>query len=129
MVLSPFWRKPRLGLALGSGGLGGAAHIGVLQALGAKRGLLARVFFWQGILLGAVGIVLGLVLGLGLLWLLKGRPIHVPELTFAQQLPVLIKGKDLVLAGGAALMVAGGAGLAAAREAGRQKIVEVLVHE
>jgi ABC-type lipoprotein release transport system permease subunit len=53
----------------------------------------------------------------------------VPELTFAQQLPVLIKGKDLVLAGGAALMVAGGAGLAAAREAGRQKIVEVLVHE
>ncbi|NLN17175.1 MAG: ABC transporter permease [Firmicutes bacterium] len=103
--------------------------IGVLQALGAKRGLLARVFFWQGILLGAVGIVLGLVLGLGLLWLLKGRPIHVPELTFAQQLPVLIKGKDLVLAGGAALMVAGGAGLAAAREAGRQKIVEVLVHE
>jgi len=33
VVLSPFWRKPRLGLALGSGGLGGAAHIGVLQAL------------------------------------------------------------------------------------------------
>ncbi|HEY8418035.1 MAG TPA: patatin-like phospholipase family protein [Limnochordales bacterium] len=32
MRLSPFFRKPRLGVALGSGGLGGAAHIGVLQA-------------------------------------------------------------------------------------------------
>jgi len=31
--LSSLWRKPRIGLALGSGGLGGAAHIGVLKVL------------------------------------------------------------------------------------------------
>lgn len=103
--------------------------IGVLQALGAKGDLLARVFFLQGVLLGAMGIGLGLALGLSLLGWLKGRPIHVPELTFAQHLPVLIKGKDLVLAAGVALLVTGGAGLAAAREVSRQKIVEVLANE
>ncbi|MGI6035642.1 MAG: ABC transporter permease [Limnochordia bacterium] len=103
--------------------------IGVLQALGAKGSLLARIFFYQGVLLGVAGIGFGFLLGLSLLLWLQGRPIHVPELTFAQHLPVVIKGKDLILAGGAALIVAGGAGLAAAREVSRQKIAEVLVGE
>ncbi len=38
MQLSSLWRKPKIGLALGSGGLGGAAHIGVLKVL-AEAGL------------------------------------------------------------------------------------------
>lgn len=51
MRLSPFVRKDRVGLALGSGGLGGAAHIGVLQAL-AEAGLAVHAV--TGTSIGAV---------------------------------------------------------------------------
>lgn len=51
MELSSLWRKPRLGLALGSGGLGGAAHIGVIHAL-TEAGLPIHVV--TGTSIGAV---------------------------------------------------------------------------
>ena len=40
------------------------ADIAVLRALGADPGIINRIFLWQGALIGATGIVLGLVAGI-----------------------------------------------------------------
>ena len=64
--------------------------IGVLKSLGATRGLVLRIFLLEGLLIGGLGTLLGLVLGGGLIFVLMRYPfIHLPgEVYFIERLPV-----------------------------------------
>src|SRR6185503_17601560 len=48
--------------------------IGVLKTLGASRGVVLKVFLWEGLLIGGSGTLLGTGLGWGLIALLKRYP-------------------------------------------------------
>ena len=49
--------------------------LGLLRCLGASRGDVSRIFLGDALLLGVVGSLLGLLLGIVLVWILKAREI------------------------------------------------------
>jgi putative ABC transport system permease protein len=53
-------------------------QLGLLRCLGAGSGAITRIFLFDAVLLGVVGAALGVLLGLGLAWLLKSY--HVSSL-------------------------------------------------
>jgi lipoprotein-releasing system permease protein len=68
------------------------ADIAILKAMGATRSLVARVFLWEGVLVGAAGALAGLVLGLGACWVLGSTDlVTLPDVySFHQRLPVQV---------------------------------------
>ena len=64
--------------------------IGVLKTLGASRGVVLRVFLWEGLLIGGLGTGLGTLLGWGLITVLKTYPfVQLPgDVYFIERLPV-----------------------------------------
>jgi lipoprotein-releasing system permease protein len=67
-----------------------AREIGILQALGASPRQIGRIFLWNGLLLGGTGVGLGLLLGIGLSWILKTYPVIrlPPDIYYVDKLPV-----------------------------------------
>ena len=64
--------------------------IGVLKALGASRAMVLQIFLCEGLLIGGLGTGLGVVLGGGLIALLKRYPfVRLPgDVYFIERLPV-----------------------------------------
>ena len=64
--------------------------IGVLKTLGASRGVVLRVFLWEGLLIGGVGTGLGTALGWVVIAVLKRYPfVRLPgDVYFIERLPV-----------------------------------------
>ncbi|PSQ90839.1 MAG: permease [Bacteroidetes bacterium QH_2_63_10] len=74
--------------------------IGALQAMGASQTDVRRVFLFEGALIGAVGTGLGLVLGLGLVFLQKYYevvPMAQAESFLIDAYPVAVQPLDIVL--------------------------------
>jgi len=67
-----------------------AREIGILQALGASPRQVGRIFFLNGLMLGGTGVGLGLLLGLGVCFVLKQYPIiQLPaDVYYIDRLPV-----------------------------------------
>lgn len=65
-------------------------EIGILKSMGATRGSIRRLFVTQGLVIGAVGMVAGSLLGLTLCWLLERYEfIRLPgDVYFIETLPV-----------------------------------------
>ena len=59
-------------------------------ALGASRGVVLRVFLWEGLLIGGLGTMLGTILGWGLIAVLRTYPfVQLPgDVYFIERLPV-----------------------------------------
>ncbi len=93
------------------------SEIGLLRALGAKRGQILSLFLGEAILLSAIGGVLGLSLGIGIAQLLT---IVVPAL------PVNTPWLFVALAETVAVAIGLGAGVAPATRAARLDPVEAL---
>ncbi len=66
------------------------AEVGVLRTLGLSWKRLRKIFILDGLLIGSVGILLGLGLGMGVLFFLETwHPIHLaPEVYFIKNVPV-----------------------------------------
>jgi len=64
--------------------------IGVLKSMGASPGFVMRVFLLEGLLIGALGTLLGSALGGALIFVLKRYPfVHLPgDVYFIETLPV-----------------------------------------
>ncbi|MBD3368851.1 FtsX-like permease family protein [Candidatus Fermentibacteria bacterium] len=75
------------------------ADISILKAMGATGRLVLEVFLWQGILVGAVGVAAGLLLGLAGCWALHNTGlVSLPDVySFHQQLPVAVAVPNLVI--------------------------------
>lgn len=73
--------------------------IGILKSIGAKRKQIIKIFVYQGIFLGVIGIVLGDLLALILTYIqLEYQIIPIPaSVYFMSSIPVLIKPFDFIL--------------------------------
>ncbi len=82
-------------------------EIGVLKAVGIAPFCIARIFLYQGAIIGAIGTSLGVGLGLSvmtcrnqiasILSFLMGHEVFPPELYHLTQIPALTTSKDLLL--------------------------------
>jgi lipoprotein-releasing system permease protein len=80
-------------------------EIAILKAIGAPDAALLRVFLYQGVLIGGLGTVSGLVLGfLGCKALVKWAFPLDPKVYFISRLPVQIRPAEFLIAGAFAVV-------------------------
>ncbi len=80
--------------------------IGILKSLGAANSDIIKIFFFQGMFISIIGIILGNVLGYGLCLLqLKYNLIHIPEIYYMSRVPLLINWNVGVLITGITLIL------------------------
>jgi lipoprotein-releasing system permease protein len=106
-------------------------EIGILRAMGMSGAGIRRIFFYQGLVVGAVGTLGGLILGLVLALLLgKYRLIALdPQVYFIDHLPVSIEWPDVLLTALGSLGVTALATLYPASQAAKMYPVEAIRHE
>lgn len=105
--------------------------IAILRAMGASAGQVMRIFICQGLLIGAVGTLLGGVLGVGLSWACdRYRWISLdPQVYSIAYLPFQIRPLDVALVAAAALAISFLATLHPSRQAARIDPVEAIRYE
>lgn len=104
-----------------------ARDIAILRAMGSTRRSVATVFLVQGLVVGILGTLLGLLVGALCCWLLAvvGYPLD-PQVYLISELPVRAEAQTFVLAGGSAIALAFGAAWLAAQRAAARSPVEAL---
>lgn len=75
-----------------------AKEIGILSAMGFSRFSISKIFFYQGIIVGTIGTVLGLILGIFISYGLKNFEIFkLPQgVYYVDRLPVIIMPLDIL---------------------------------
>lgn len=108
------------------------AEIGTLRAIGLRRAGIRRLFVCEGLLLGAIGAVLGVVISVGAAWLVNhsGLTWTPPGQVDAVPLTVRVWGEGRLMLGTAAglALVAVISAWWPARRAARMGIVDALRH-
>lgn len=101
--------------------------VGILRGVGTGRGVILWMFLLQGLLIGTLGTILGILLSLGLGELLQQYPIQLPgEIYYTQTLPIRFQPSEFAVIALISLLVAGLAGLPSAIRALRVDPVEVI---
>lgn len=102
--------------------------IAILKAMGATDGSIRRIFVFKGMVIGAVGTVLGVCLGYLLCLLLKRyKFIELPaDVYYITTLPVRLQGLDVALIAAAALVICYLATLYPAYQAARLNPVDAI---
>jgi lipoprotein-releasing system permease protein len=102
-------------------------EIAVLKSMGAREKSIARIFMIQGLLLGGIGTVLGLLGGYGLASLAGSYPLVKldPDIYYLSSLPVEMRMNEFLLVGCCAMLLCALATLYPARQAGRLDPAEV----
>jgi lipoprotein-releasing system permease protein len=102
-------------------------EIAILRALGASERQVVSVFMLEGFLLGAVGTLVGALLGMAVAAYFKFQPFPLPgDLYFITQLPVEVQAVDVLWVCCVSLATSVLAGVFPARRAARLDPVEVL---
>jgi lipoprotein-releasing system permease protein len=106
-------------------------EIGILGAMGLSPGAIGRIFLLQGAVIGATGVIFGVILGLGVsLGLDKGQWIRInPSIYFIDHLPVHVEVLDVVLIVVASLLLTLTATVPPSRSASRLMPVEAIRYE
>jgi lipoprotein-releasing system permease protein len=106
-------------------------EIGILKAMGMTSGAVRRIFFTQGLVIGFVGTLLGVLLGIAAsLALGKYQFIKLnPEIYFIDHLPVSTEAMDIVLTIVASIGIAALATLYPSMQAARLYPIEAIRHE
>jgi lipoprotein-releasing system permease protein len=104
------------------------ADIAILQTLGATRKSIRRIFIFQGVLIGSIGTISGVVLGTLLCYLqMTYEWIRLPgDVYYITVLPVWLKTTDVVLVAVSAMVICFLATLYPARQASLLNPVEAI---
>ena len=72
-------------------------EISILRAMGVTKVNIGKIFLLEGIMIGAIGVFLGCILGLGLSWFLSFYPLNLPnDVYYIDKLPVKILFTDFI---------------------------------
>jgi lipoprotein-releasing system permease protein len=106
-------------------------EIGILKSMGLTSRQVLRIFILQGVVIGAIGSMLGLAGGLFLVWLLdRYQFITIPgDVYFIDRLPVALDLGDIGLILVASVVISFLATIYPARQAARLMPVEAIRHE
>jgi lipoprotein-releasing system permease protein len=106
-------------------------EIGILEAMGLPAGAVGRIFLAQGAIIGAVGVGMGLALGLVVAFVVdKSGWVRInPAIYFIDRLPVHIEIADLVVVIAAGFLLALAATVYPSWAATRLTPVEAIRHE
>ena len=100
--------------------------IAILKSMGFHARDIRRIFLAEGLILGALGSLIGVTLGIGLMWLLAQVEIKPPGATEIVHLPIYWGWEQYLMAAGFALASAAGAAYLPARKAGQVQPVTIL---
>jgi lipoprotein-releasing system permease protein len=105
-------------------------EIAILKSMGARSAAIVRIFVAEGLYIGLIGLVFGLVLGIGgSLFLARyGLPLD-PDVYYIQKLPVVMRGTEIAALGLAALALSCLATVYPALLASRMRPVDGLRYE
>ncbi len=105
-------------------------EIAILKAMGARRRSLVLIFALQGLFVGLLGTLLGLIIGGSVVFLLDAYPISLdPKVYLVDRLPVVHHWLEYVLTAGIALVICLVATLMPSFWAARLPPVEGLRHD
>ena len=82
-------------------------EIGIMSAMGLKRTVIGKIFFFEGLIIGLFGIISGTVIGTGLCYLLnKYQFVHLPaDVYYLDRLPVKVFAGDVLSVVAATLVI------------------------
>ena len=108
-----------------------ASDIAVMMSLGARRDQIRRIFVWQGVSIGALGTLTGLLFGYASAWTAGAyRLIPLdPQVYAVPFVPFSPNAFDAIWIAAAAMVISIGATLIPARSASRILPVEILRYE
>ena len=103
--------------------------IGVLKSIGVTKGSIRSIFTYQGVFIGLIGILWGLIGGLGISYILKTY-VQVPEEIYSiDTVPIEIQPFDVTVIVLAAFIISFGATIYPAYKAANLEPVEALRYE
>jgi lipoprotein-releasing system permease protein len=100
--------------------------IAILKSMGFHARDIRQIFLAEGLILGILGSLMGVALGIGMMWLLMQVEIKPPGATDIVHLPIYWGWEQYLLAASFAMISAIGAAYLPARKAGRVQPVAIL---
>ncbi|MDR3259979.1 MAG: ABC transporter permease [Fusobacteriaceae bacterium] len=104
--------------------------IGIMRAMGFSKGSIMKIFLFQGIILGLIGIIIGLLVSFCILWYLKNNTLEfVSSIYYLTKIPIEISTMEVIYISAANIVVIFMSSIFPAYRASKMDTVEALRYE